>query len=236
VKIFNYTKQYLSDLLHLVYPEQCLCCESELPSGGQYLCMICKNELHVTNFEHYENASALDQLFWGRIQVNNVFSLLYYRENNQSRKILHQLKYSNRPDLAQYMGTLIGDRIRSSEKFKTIDLLIPVPLHEKKRYIRGYNQSEEIAKGIKQQTGIEFSFQFLSRRTHTESQTKKSKFDRWKNVQEVFSVSDVLPENIRHIALVDDVITTGSTLEAAVRMIREKHEVEVSILSIAYAG
>lgn len=236
MNILHSIKRASKDILHLIYPETCLACQSELSSFEQHLCALCKNELHYTDFENYQEDSPLDKLFWGRISVNTLFSLLYYNKNDQSQAILHHLKYHNRPDLAQYMGNLIGERIKKTPAFSNIDFLVPIPLHEKKKHIRGYNQSEEIAKGIFLQTKKPINTTFLTRQTHTESQTRKGKFERWTNVQEAFYLNKELPKDVKHIALVDDVITTGSTLETAVKLIKNKYPIEVSIISIAYAG
>lgn len=232
----NNSKRYLKHLLHLVYPNLCLCCDRELPNSSEHLCFVCLEELHFTLFDQFEFESPADKLFWGRIQITKVFPLLYYKNNTQSQRILHSLKYDNQPDLAFYMGELIGKKIKESEFLKTIDLLIPVPIHEKKKYIRGYNQSEEIANGISSITNIASPNDYLKRILHTVSQTKKGKFERWENVQEAFILAKDFPDDIKHIALVDDVITTGSTLETIVRVIKEKKDLEISIISIAYAG
>lgn len=229
-------EQFYDNLLHLVYPEQCICCELELSSSEKHLCTICKNELHHTDYEKYTDDTALDKLFWGRVQVEAIFSLLYYKKNEQSRRILHRLKYNNRPDLAKHMGELIGERIQKTPPFDKADLLIPIPIHEKKRYIRGYNQSEEIAKGIHAKTEIPIHNSFLIRSVHTESQTKKGKFERWENVQGSFALSGELPASVKHVIIVDDVITTGSTLETIIRLIKENYKIDVSVISIAYAG
>lgn len=234
--IYSKLHSYYTHLTHLVYPNLCVCCDGELPMSEEYLCFICKNELHHTDFDLYEEESNVDKLFWGRVNVNKVFSLLYYKNNTQSQRILHHLKYDNRPDLAYYMGELIGEKIGDNEIFKTIDLLIPVPIHDKKKYIRGYNQSEHIAQGIADKTKIACSHTLLKRTLHTVSQTKKGKFERWDNVQEAFEISAELPEEIQHIAIVDDVITTGSTLETIIRLFHEQKELKISIISIAYAG
>ncbi|HRO74924.1 MAG TPA: ComF family protein [Crocinitomicaceae bacterium] len=236
MNVLQYLKRTSTDILHLIYPETCLVCQSELSSFEKHLCTLCKNELHHTDFENYKEDSPLDKLFWGRIPVNTLFALLYYKKNDQSQAILHHLKYYNRPDLAQYMGELIGERIKEMSAFSTVDFLVPIPLHEKKKHIRGYNQSEEIAKGIATLTNKPINTTFLTRQTHTESQTRKGKFERWTNVQEAFCLNEELPEHIKHIALVDDVITTGSTLETAVKLIKDKYPIEISIISIAYAG
>lgn len=229
-------RRTISDLLHLVYPEQCLCCGKELSNSEQQFCFICHNELHYTNFEHYQEASVVDQLFWGRLNLENVFSLLYYKENSQSRKILHHLKYGDRPDLATAMGEIIGEHIVDHKNFEDIDVLIPVPIHRKKRYIRGYNQSEEIAKGIQNKSAIPVDFNFVSKDVFHESQTKKNKFQRWDNVQNTFYVQDQLHDSVKHIAIVDDVLTTGSTIETLIHAIQAKHSIKLSVITIAYAG
>lgn len=223
-------------ILHLIYPRQCLCCKEELASTEENFCVLCKNELHLTNFENYDDASSVDKIFWGRLQLKNVFSLIFYRDNHQSRQILHQLKYNNRPDLAQYMGKMIGETIQNKPNFQSIDLLVSIPIHFKKRYTRGYNQSEEIVKGIHDCLKIPYDFELVQKMKHHESQTKKNKEERWQNVQHTFQVKDTLPAHVQHIALVDDVLTTGATLETVIHAIQEKHSVEISILTVAYAG
>lgn len=232
----SFLKEITDSFLHLVYPKLCLCCDNELSPSEENICIVCKNELHHTNFQQYEDVSPVDKIFWGRFQLENVFSLLYYRDNLQSKRILHQLKYNNRPDLARYMGVLLGKSICEHERFQSIDLLIPIPIHFKKRYTRGYNQSEEIAKGIHEAFPKKYDFDFIHKMKHHESQTKKNKDERWKNVQHTFEVKDELPTGIEHIALVDDVLTTGATLETVINAIQEKHQVKISILTVAYAG
>lgn len=227
---------FFNSILHLIYPRQCLCCESELARSEENFCTICKDELHRTNFEAYSEASPVDKIFWGRLHLKNVFSLLYYKDNLQSRKILQHLKYKNRPDLANYMGKMVGKAIQNTEHFSDIDLLIPVPVHFKKRYTRGYNQSEEIIKGIHSVFPKKYDFEWVQKTKHHSSQTKKNKIERWENVQHTFEVNELLPEGTKHIALVDDVLTTGATLETVINAIKEKHEVKISILTVAYAG
>lgn len=236
MKALQIIKKYTNDILHLIYPEVCVCCEEELASLEKNFCTICKSELHFTHYEHYKDDTTLSKLFWGRVELHATFSLLYYKDNLQSRHILHQLKYKNRAELAIVMGEMIGERIKQSSELVSIDLLIPVPLHPKKKFIRGYNQSEAIASGICKTSSIPVNTTLLSRKIHTESQTKKGKFERWDNVKDAFYIEDNLPEDIQHIALVDDVITTGSTLETIVQTFQKKYNLKISIISIAYAG
>lgn len=226
-----------SDLMHIIYPNFCLICDFEIQHSPAAICPICASELHYTNYENYTEASPLDELFWGRIPLQATFALLYFGEQNATRKLLHQLKYKNRADLAQHMGEEIGQRILQMEAFKTVDALVPVPLHHKKEFIRGYNQAEELAKGIQAVTNIPLQTEILKRIVFTESQTKKGKLSRWENMQQKFAYDTSPKHDFKHIAIIDDVVTTGSTIETCSRMLMEAYpNAKISIISLATAN
>ena len=227
--------EWKEDLLHLIYPSVCIICQKELSKYEIQVCSICENELEFTNFENYNEATSLDKLFWGRMVLKSTFSLLYFEKGNATQKILHQIKYKSNQELGELMGKLMGSKIKEQpEKYKSIEVLIPVPLHLKKQYSRGFNQSEVIANGIQSTSLIPINLNFLTRRVHTESQTKKGKFLRWDNIDEAFFVNAEALQNVKHLALVDDVVTTGSTLESCMKKIKEVYpEMEISVLSLA---
>lgn len=221
------------DILHLIYPEWCYVCQKELAQSEDYFCIFCTDELHYTGHEKLDEASALDKLFWGRCQIERTFALLHFSEEGSTQKILHEIKYKGKENLAIYMGKLLAEKASPIIKNLEIDALIPVPLHPKKEFIRGYNQSERIAQGISEASGIPLDLEFLRRVKHAESQTKKNKFLRWDAIQDTFVLREE-DKSYRHIALVDDVVTTGSTLESIVKQIHAKHaEMKISILSLA---
>jgi competence protein ComFC len=220
------------DILHLIYPNICLICENELPNHQNNICSFCQSDLQFTFFERYKEPTLLDQLFWGRIPIVGTYSLLYFEKRKSAQPILHALKYKDRPEIGCEMGSLIGEKIKDLDKFKDLDALIPVPLHPKKLFTRGYNQSEKLADGISNILNIPVDIDFIQRFKQSETQTKKNRFLRWDNVQNKFlSISN---KNYKHIAVVDDVITTGATLEAIIRVIIENNpEIRVSIISLA---
>lgn len=222
---------------HLIYPETCSICSRELSRFEKNYCSTCFVQLKFTAFENYDEASSLDKLFWGRVPVKSSFSMLYFEDQSDTRKILHAIKYRSKQELAVGMGELIGQKLNSNpEKYAAIEALIPVPLHPKKKYARGYNQSELLADGISKSTAKTVDLNCLKRIRHAKSQTTMGRFLRWDNIEDAFQVSPEI-KKYKHIALVDDVITTGSTLEACIRQLLSVHpELEVSVISLAIAS
>jgi competence protein ComFC len=227
--------EWKDDFLHLIFPSTCLICENEISKYEKSVCSVCFNDLKFTQFENYHEETSLDKLFWGRVQLENTFSLLFFEKGTSTQKILHQIKYKANIDLAKEMGALLGEKlINSNIKTEQIDALIPVPLHPKKLYIRGYNQSEEITQGLSKVINVPINTNFLTRIQHAESQTRKGKFLRWDNIEEAFFVHLNQNEHLKHVAIVDDVITTGSTLESVIKKIKEANpSIKVSVISLS---
>jgi ComF family protein len=218
---------------HILFPESCLICQNELPNSAQTICSFCRDELLFTYFEKYDEPSNLDKLFWGRVQLESTYALLYFEKSKSTQKILHALKYQSRPAVGVEFGKMIGLYLKEMDSFSSVDLIIPVPIHPKKKFIRGYNQSEQLAKGLSEEINVPYSAQFIDKINHTESQTKKGRFARWDNVAQNFSVQQQKTEP-KHVLIIDDVITTGATLEALIRAIQEKKpELRISIVSLA---
>lgn len=225
-----------NDFLHLLYPRYCIICNMDTPHNQATICPVCSSELHFSNYENYSEATPLDKLFWGRTQVNLTYALLFFGKGSATQKILHTLKYKDRSDLAKYMGNEIGRRIDQMSSFQDIDALIPVPLHPKKEFIRGYNQAEKIAEGISEIINIPVNTQLIKRAVFTESQTKKGRLSRWDNMQDRFESYRNKGKALKHIALIDDVVTTGATIETCIQIIRKQFpDVQISILTIAVA-
>lgn len=228
--------KWKADLLHAIYPNLCIVCETETPHIRSTICPVCESELHYSFYENYTEPTPLDELFWGRTFLHSTYALLLFNEGNSTQHILHTLKYKNRSDLAVYMGSEIGKRIHKHHRHATVEALIPVPLHPKKEFIRGYNQAEEIAKGIAEITGIPVRTDVLERTVFTESQTKKGKLSRWDNMQNRFATRGQTSQTFRHIALVDDVVTTGSTLETCIGILKNRYpDLHISVITLAMA-
>ena len=228
-------KNYFADLVHLIYPEQCVVCNCELTSSERHICSICDSSLIETSYHLYTEASDFDKIFWGRVQVDSTFAMYQFQKKSAIQKLLFQLKYRHGASVGQVFGKRIGRRILNNDKYAGIDVLLPVPLHPKKQFIRGYNQSAALANGISESTGIQISESLLKRNTNNSSQTRKGRFQRWENVDSVFSVHPKIRQ-YRHVAIIDDVVTTGSTVEALIQSIRKVHpEVKITVVTLAIA-
>jgi len=182
---------------------------------------------------HRENP--VEQLFWGRCKIEAAAAFSYYNKGSRIRNLIHNLKYRGIMEIGSELGRIYGLVLKSSGYTETIDLIIPVPLHYKKQRSRGFNQSEIIADGISDATGIQVNNNAVVRSVSSSTQTKRSRYERWVNVEGIFKIAD--PELIRgkHILLIDDVITTGSTMESCINEILKTEGVKVSIAALAYA-
>jgi ComF family protein len=200
------------------------------------ICTFCEGDFSYTYFEHFEEETSLDQLFFGRVPLEFTYALLFFEKGSNTQGLIHAIKYKNNKLLTREMGKRIGEKLLLKKLDSMPDMLISVPLHPKKEFMRGYNQGSLLAIGISESTKIPFYGKLLSRRVFTETQTKKGKYERWSNVEAVFEVKNPEKWKGKHLCLVDDVITTGSTLEACIRVIQEAiPDVKVSVVSLAVA-
>ncbi|GAB3825137.1 ComF family protein [Pontibacter rugosus] len=225
------------DLLNLLFPQSCYACNGALARGEEFICTDCSVKLPYTNF--HEQASAdqnpLQRRFWGRVQVQYAFSYLHFMPKGRVQRLLHRLKYKGAEELGEYLGQRYGSLLSDHQYNQQFDVIVPVPLHKSKLRRRGYNQAACFAKGLSQTLKIGYHEYTLSRSVDTATQTRKSRFDRWQNVEQVFQVAK--PEQVKgkHVLLVDDVMTTGATLEACARALLAAGATEVSIATIAAA-
>ena len=224
----------LDDFISLIYPKICLGCDNPLLKHEQCICTFCQFHIPKTNnFKIKEND--LQKLFWGKVQLDHTAALYEFVKDSPLQKMIHALKYEENKKVGIYLGKQIAYGIEESIFFKDIDYIIPVPLHSKKEKLRGYNQSMCIAKGIQNILKTEIDTKTLKRTVDTESQTKKNKYSRWENVGNVFEVTNLEKLKHKHILLIDDVITTGSTLESSVITLQQIEGIKVSIITIAIA-
>lgn len=231
----NFNK-WRSDFLHFIYPKSCLVCNKEIVTEGLEVCPLCESELHYTFFEDFKEPTDLDKVFWGRIQLEGTYALLNFSSKNSTQPILHALKYGNNPKVGYYYGEMLGDKLKEIPIFSDVDALVPVPLHPKKQYERGYNQATALAKGIQRSFPVAIRPELLKRNAYTDTQTKRNRLSRWENMQNRFVAVKHLPNLPRHILLVDDVITTGATLESIVQELQSKFPTtRFSVVSLARA-
>jgi ComF family protein len=213
-----------------------LICKNEFNQSKLAICPICSSELAYTHFEDYNEVTNLDKLFWGRVKLEGTYALLRFKQQSSTQHILHELKYKNNPEIGKHFGKEIGLKMKIIDKFSDMDALIPVPLHPKKEFIRGYNQAEIICKGIAESSGVALRKDLLKRISFTESQTRKGKSSRWDNMQNRFKLQGIKNRNLKHLVVVDDVVTTGSTLETCIRILREEFpqaKISVAVLAVA---
>jgi len=222
------------DIIELIMPSSCLNCKKELTRQEKYCCSFCINEFQFTHFEKFNEPTPMDKLFWGRVQIHSTFALFNFEKGKNTQILLHELKYKNNPTLGQFLGKMIAERLKNTVIFQGVDALVPVPIHHRKRFTRGYNQSEELAKGISFSTQIPINTKLINKSSHAGSQTKRGRFLRWDNVSENFSLSKNFPLHLQHIVIIDDVVTTGATIEAMVATIHKNYpQLRISIISLA---
>src|ERR1051326_1593739 len=200
----------LNDFLSLIFPKVCYACGKNLFKSEDCICLHCLYHLPKTNFHLYPDNPVI-KLFWGRTNIYSASALYSFSKGSKVQHLIHQLKYRGKKEIGISLGKYYGKELKMAPLFSSANVVLPVPLHIYKLKKRGYNQSETFAQGIAESLGAEAFNAILTRVSASTTQTKKSRFERWKNVEEIFKVTS--PEKLegKHILLVDDVVTTGST-------------------------
>jgi ComF family protein len=227
-------KKYIEGFISLFYPKFCFACNSTLLGNEGFLCTMCRHSLPITSF-HKNGSNPVEKLFRGRIKIENATAFLFYDKGSKYGHLLHQFKYKGHIEIGLMLGEMFGEQLKETN-FKDIDLIVPIPLHKAKLRKRGFNQSEIIAQGISVSLGKPVAGKALKRKTHTATQTKKGRYERWENVEGIFEPRDQELLQNKHILLIDDVITTGATLEAAGNAILEIKGAKLSIATLAIAN
>lgn len=222
---------YLTELL---FPRLCVTCGDKLIEQENWICLHCLHHIPRTNY-HLEPGNPVAQLFYGRVQIEHATAFFRFSKGSDYQKLLHSLKYKGMKEIGAEIGKHFAIDLIQSPGFSSVDVICPVPLHPDKEKKRGYNQSWWIASGIAQQMNREFSDDNLKRVTATETQTRKNRFERWQNVEGIFDLSNPEAFSGKHILLIDDVVTTGSTLEACAQAIISQSGAKVSIATLATA-
>lgn len=224
----------LEDLFSLFFPDLCLGCNQPLVKGEKILCSLCQFHLPRTHYQ-FDIDNPLARVFWGRVKVEAAASWCFFQKGNNVQQLLHQLKYNRRFDIGIYCGESFGAELRRSPLFNDIDAIVPVPLHPVKKRKRGYNQSELFGLGLSRTMDAILIPDVLVRETNSSTQTKKTRYNRWENVENIFRLERREAIIRKNLLLVDDVITTGATLEACARELLKAEGTKIWIASIAFA-
>jgi ComF family protein len=225
----------LENLFTFFYPRLCVSCNNALREKEQFFCLHCHYSLPETKY-HLLDHNPLIFTFMGRVDVDYTASYLFYRKGNHVQHILQEIKYKGNKELGEFLGYNYAIELKQDKIFEQIDLILPIPLHKKKEKRRGYNQSEWIAKGLSKGLERPYLSDVLVRVDFTETQTKKSRFNRWENVKNVFQVQQEELIKNKHVLVCDDVLTTGATMEAALKELIKVEGVKVSVVTLAVTG
>ena len=231
----NWLKDLWDDFLSLLFPRICYGCGNHLVKNEHLICTECYVVIPRTNFHTVEN-NPVAQAFWGRCRIESAAAFSYFNKGSRIRKLVHSLKYNGIKEIGHELGKVYGLSLKSSGFLDGIDFIVPVPLHKSKERTRGFNQSEAISAGISEAAGLPLVTNAIKRQTATSTQTKRSRTERWDNVEGVFVLKNPKLLTGKHILLVDDVITTGATMESCVNEILKVEGVKVSIAALAYAS
>lgn len=226
---------FWSRLTNLISPRSCTICGNRLGLAEDILCGNCNLHLPRTHYILQPQDNEMAQLFWGRLSVERAVALIHYNGGSQVSNIIYQLKYGSRPDTGLAMGQLMGIELLPYQFFQDIDLIIPIPLARSRRLQRGYNQSQLIAEGVSLSTGIRMSDSIVCRSINTPTQTHKDRWERADNVEDAFTLLHPEAAKGRHLLLIDDVVTTGSTLCACGKALQQAGEVKISVLTLGFS-
>jgi ComF family protein len=227
-------RTYLADFVSLIFPQLCPACHASLMANEDILCTDCLYNLPYTNF-HQQPDNIVARQFWGKLNIEAAYALYYFNKGGKVQNMVHEFKYNGMHRIGNLLGNIAGKQLMQNPVFSTVDYIIPVPLHKKRLKTRGYNQSACFAEGLADKLNATIESDNLIRIIATKTQTHKSRFARFQNMQEVFAVAHPEILENKHILLVDDIITTGSTLEACGIELLKVPGLKLSIATIAYA-
>lgn len=221
-------------ILDFISPRSCVVCGRRLSPSERSLCSVCLLHLPRTTYQFSPTDNPMDRLFWGLSSVEHAAALMFYEPHSELAQLVYQLKYGQRPDIGEDMGRLMAKEMALGDFYEGIDALVPVPLTRKRKRQRGYNQSEMLARGISDVTGIPVITKAIGRRHFQQSQTSLSRQERQENVEGVFVLQNPKLLEDKHILLIDDICTTGATLMACSQAIKDVKGLRISVLTLGY--
>lgn len=225
-------KKMFKSLINLLFPKVCLGCDSFLETNETVICTNCRHELPLTNY-HLEAENELTKKFYGRIEIQFGSAMIYYHKKGIAHELIHNLKYHRHQEIGTFLGNWYAEDLKNLEITKTFDVIIPVPLHKKRLKERGYNQVATFAKALSENLDIAYDDSILVRNIYSKTQTQKNFLGRTSVSKDIFGVNFTEENYGKHFLLIDDVITTGSTLEACARVLLKIPNAKLSIISIS---
>ena len=223
------------NLLNLFFPKVCLGCKSYLGDNEVHLCVNCRHQLPLTNF-HFNQNKTIHNILYGRVKLEQATALLYFTKKGIVQQLLHNLKYRGHEEIGSFLGKWLGDELKQIEDFKAIDIVIPVPLHKSKIKKRGYNQVSKFGIEIANALQIGYNSSVLQKISNTKTQVFKDRLMRTSETKTIFSINDTQLLKGKHILLVDDIITTGATIEACATALNAIENIKISIATMAVSS
>ncbi len=221
------------DFLDLIYPRICNSCDASLLKNERVICTRCLHELPVTNY-HLEPENAVKKIFYGRIQVENATALLLFEKKGMVQELIHNLKYRGKEEIGSFLGSWLGEELKEIEAYREINAVVPVPLHKTRLKKRGYNQVEKFGQEIARALEVPYVDDVLVKKSASQTQTLKKRFARWGSMEETFLLENSGSLKNHHVLLVDDLVTTGATLEACAGKLAGIPGIKISIATMAF--
>lgn len=224
----------LKSIVNLFFPKVCNACNNLLNENTDTICLDCRHDLPVTNF-HFDNNDSVIKVLYGRAQVENGTALFRFEKKGNVQRLIHNLKYKGHEHIGFVLGNWLGGELKTIENYKKIDVVIPVPLHKNKLKTRGYNQVAKFGQQIATTLGADYVDDVLLKVSNTKSQVNKKRFARWNSNEELFTLANKAKIENKHVLIVDDLITTGATLEACILVLNQANKLKISIATMAIA-
>ncbi|NND15081.1 MAG: ComF family protein [Eudoraea sp.] len=222
----------LNDVNNILFPQLCFGCNARLYRGEKVLCTICRDQIPLTE-HNFETENAVDRIFYGRINIQKAAAFLYFEEKGIVKNLIHHLKYKGQEQIGIFLGDWFGSQLKSQDPTLKIDLVIPVPLHRRKQKKRGYNQVSKFAERLAFHLNAEYNDTLLEKRAQTKTQTTKDRWLRYSDQQGQSVAEDPMELHNKAVLLVDDVITTGATMESCGKELNQAENVRLYLAAMA---
>lgn len=224
----------IKNLVNLFFPKVCYACHNQLSDNEESICLDCRHDLPVTNF-HFDNNESVNKVLYGRAKIENGTALFRFEKKGNVQRLIHNLKYKGHEHIGFVLGNWLGGELKSIKAYQNIDAVIPVPLHKNKLKKRGYNQVTKFGQQIAEALNAKYLDNVLIKISNTKSQTNKRRFARWNSGDELFALKNISEIENKHILVVDDIITTGATLEACISVLNTTEHIKISVATMAIA-